>query len=190
MNRILAVLAAVGVSVVAAHGDNGIGIFGSSWDAGDMGTGRGGGIKFSTGLTPYLALEFRGSFISDFDENDPVLNDMSVIPIEADLVLRTPPLGDVLTIYAGGGAGYYVFPEYESAVPAGASGEPDIDPDDEFGYFAVGGIDIKLSKHISVFGEVRYTDVELEQAEIDDVETDFKVDLAGVGYSVGLMVSW
>lgn len=57
----------------------------------------------------------------------------------------------------------------------------DNDPDDEIGYYAVAGIALALSKGTTLFGEAKYTRVELDDAEIE---------LDGLGANAGLMVTW
>jgi hypothetical protein len=101
-----------------------------------------------------------------------------------------------LTVYAGGGGGYYIMPEFESDVAVPGSGEPDIDPDDEFGFFIVGGAELALSEQVSLFGEAKYTWLEVEELEIDDETIDLDalglddIEFTGLGINAGLLLLW
>jgi hypothetical protein len=176
---------ALGASLASAGG---IGFYGSYWDSEDPGAGTGGGVKISVPVAESLALELRGSYIQDFDKMDDIgQKDFAIIPIEADLVIQVP-LGDALTLYAGGGAGYYVTPEYESKVAVEGSLEPDIDFKDTVGYFGVGGLEIKLSDAVSLFAEAKYTWLELDEAEVDGVTVkDLNGKMDGLGANAGIM---
>lgn len=198
MRRLMVVLAVLALGATGAMAAGGFGLFGSYWDA-DGDTGMGGGIKVKGELAPNLAIEIRASYLPewDFDDDatDDAFEDFSVIPVEADLTLNFP-LADALNVYAGGGIGYYVTPEFElKGAPIGASAEPDVDLDDEFGYFAVAGIEIKLNDQVALFGEAQYRWLEIEEAEIDGSDVDLddlggSVEADGIGFNAGLLLMW
>ena len=71
-------------------------LYGSYWDAEELDEGYGGGAKLEFSLGPPLALDLRGSWIT-FDDSD-----LTVIPIEASLLLRLP-MGEIIP-YGGVGA--------------------------------------------------------------------------------------
>lgn len=193
MRKILAVLAVLALAGISASAAGGLGLFGSYWDA-DGDVGMGGGLKLKMEMAPNIALELRGSYLPewDFDEDETgdAMEDFSVIPVEADLVVNFP-LGDMLKIYGGAGGGYYVTPEFESDVAIPGSDEPDVDPEDVFGYFALGGVEIALSEQVSLFAEAQYRWVEFDEVEIDgeDVDVD-DADLTGFGANAGLLLTW
>ena len=108
MRKVLAVLSAFALATGVAAA-SGIGIYGSYWDAGDLDAGYGGGAKIKVDLGDMVALEFRGTYLPTFDPEEAADADVKVIPVEADIVLQFP-VADMLTVYGGGGVGYYVIP--------------------------------------------------------------------------------
>jgi opacity protein-like surface antigen len=198
MRKVLAVLSAFALATTVASA-SGIGFFGSYWDAGDFGDGYGGGVKFKANVAGMIGLELRASYLPSFDPPDETsdgatwqFQDAKVIPVEADIVLQFPL--DVLTIYGGGGVGYYYIPEFESKVVSGSSLEPDIDPNDVFGGFAVGGVEFALGENLAIFMEAVYRWVEIDKVTVDDEEIDLSggdtLDLSGVGVNGGVMLTF
>jgi opacity protein-like surface antigen len=188
MRKVLAVLAVLVLGAASASA-GGLGVFGSYIDTEDPGTAYGGGLKFKFDVGEMLAVELRGSYITGFepdDEFEDLLKDMILVPIEADLVINLP-MGDAATIYVGGGGGYYVIPEFEIDIAIPGSDEPDVDPDDEFGFFALAGIELNMGESVALFAEAQYRFLE------DDEDVEFGDDgvvLDGIGANVGLMFKW
>lgn len=195
MRRVLAVLAVLALGVASASAAGGLGVFGSYIDTEDPGTASGGGIKFKFDLAEPLAIEFRASYLTGFDPDDEVkdlLEDMELVPLEANLVFNLP-MGDAATVCLGGGGGYYILPEFEveSGIPGEAS--TDVDPDDEFGFFALAGIELSLNENVALFAEAQYRWLEVDSAEIDDEDVDFGDDgviFDGFGANAGLLFKW
>jgi len=112
------------------------------------------------------------------------------IPIEAGLVVMLP-LGDAVTLYAGPGVGYYSYDldlkvsEREHHRSKRTYSE-EIDLDDDFGWYAVGGLNLFLGPKVSIFAEARYTETETSLKDDDDGD-EGKFDASGVGVMCGLM---
>lgn len=166
---------AVGASVALA---NGLGAYGSYWDTKDLGPGVGGGVKFKGDLAEMLGIEVRAAGLTKFDEWEGD-DELFVIPIEAGLLLNLPLGEDVpITLYGGGGGGYAIIPEAD-----------DVDFDDDFCFYGVGGIELGLGENASLFGEVLYRVLEVGGAEIDDIEVESEedVEITGVSFNAGLL---
>ncbi|MGD9872646.1 MAG: outer membrane beta-barrel protein [Kiritimatiellia bacterium] len=169
---------ALALSAASVFAGGGIGFFGSYWDIDDSDDPAiGGGVKLKTPILPRLFLEIRGSYLVDFVEGT---DDESLIPVEAGLAIDFP-LGEQVTLFAGGGGGYYISPEYD-----------DVDMDDEVGYYGVAGVEIMLSEYIALFAEAKYTAVEFDGAEVEDLDIEFDDDaeMKGLGVNAGVMLLW
>ncbi|MBN1269736.1 MAG: outer membrane beta-barrel protein [Kiritimatiellae bacterium] len=196
MRKLLTVLAVLALSVPMALGAGGLGVFGSYWDMDDADDPAiGGGIKFKMEMAPPICLELRASYLQEFGgdiEGSDFFEDATMVPLEADVVVDFPIVPDTMTIYGGAGAGYYILPEFEGASAIPGSDEPDVDPDDEFGFFVVGGAELMLNEQVALFGEVKYTWLEIDEIEIDDTAGTLPEDFefTGLGFNAGLMFTW
>ena len=180
MRKTIVALLALAFSAGAALATGGVGVFGSYLDSEDLGPGFGGGIKFKADLAEFFAVDFRASCLTQFDEWEGD-DDLFVIPLEAGLLL-TLPLGDEVpvTLYGGGGGGYAIIPEAD-----------DIDFDDSFCFYGIGGIELGLGEGASLFAEAQYRILEVDGFEVDGDEFDFddgdEGDLSGLGLNAGLL---
>lgn len=178
MKKVLVMLVVFVVGAVAASASGSVGVFGSYLDADDPGPGFGGGVKFKADLADYFAIEFRASCITQFDDWDGD-DELFVIPLEGALIFNLP-LGDEvpMTLYGGGGGGYAVIPEAD-----------DIDFDDEFTFFGVGGLELGMGDSASLFVEGIYRVLDVDGAEIDgvDVDSDEDAEFGGFGVNAGLV---
>jgi hypothetical protein len=162
-------IALVGAASASASG---VGVFGSYLDSKDLGPGFGGGVKFSADLAEYFAIEARASCLTKFDEWDGD-DDLFMIPLEAALLFKLP-LGEApVGVYVGGGAGYTIFPEAD-----------DLDLDDSFSFFGVGGIEFGMGDSASLFAEAIYRVTDVGGFEIDGEEGDLDEDLEAGGFGV------
>lgn len=111
------------------------------------------------------------------------------VPVEAGLLLMLP-VGDVVTLYGGPGAGYYWYNINinEHSTRHGhhyrKEYDKDIDLEDDFGWYALAGVNFQLCPHFSIFGEARYTDTDTKLEDVDDAE---KIDCSGVAFQIGFM---
>jgi hypothetical protein len=159
----LAAMLALGALVPSAHA---IGVMASWWNMDDASDdGFGVGLRSKTQIVPMVAIDTRVSWIKFSDP------DVNVFPIEATGLLK---LG---MLYAGLGAGYYIFD---------ADGA---DLDNNFGWYVLGGVDVGLSS-FSIFGEVKWTMLSTDIKDVDpnlgDVPT--KLDADGIGINLGVMI--
>lgn len=178
MKKWLAVLMVFGLGAVAAFASGGFGIYGAYWDTDDLGPGFGGGVKFKAELAEYFALELRAAGITQFDdwEGD---DELFVIPLEAGLLFNLP-LGDEvpITLYGGGGGGYAIIPEAD-----------DIDYDDGFCFYGVGGVELGLGESAALILEAQYRVFEVDGASDDagDIEFSEESELTGLSMNAGLL---
>lgn len=186
-------LIAVAVSVLFSSSAFGAGIggFASRWDAKDPDDtwGFGGLLRFD--LNENLQLDLRGSYYLFEDREDDIKGELTVIPAEVALMFKIPLEGQ-FSAYLGGGLGYY----FGEAKLKGGGESFTIDIDDEVGFFALGGIEIKLGDSFSLFGEAKYTWLEFEKAklkdtgipELDGEKFDFDLKMDGLAVNIGLLL--
>jgi opacity protein-like surface antigen len=183
MRKFLVVLGVVLLSAVVASA-NGVGVFGSYWDTKDADSGYGGGAKLQMDIMPNICVEARGSYFPDFGDSSGDEIKLDIIPLEADAIIKFP-IAEKLTPYVGGGAGYYMF-EVDNNVEG-----VDISIDDEFGFFALAGLEIGLGEQVVLFAEGKYTwldaTVKAKGGGMEDEETG---TLDGFGGNAGLMLKW
>lgn len=160
----------------------GVGVYGTSMDMEDFDDrGVGGGLKFQGdfGGNENLGLEVRLGGVTDYGHDDSWL-----AMVEANLTLCIP-LADTIKGYVGGGVGYYIFPEYDVKI-GGVKFE--IDPEDDFGFFAVGGVELSLSADVALFAEAKYLNAEVDKFSVDGEDFDISDgDFGGLGFNAGLL---
>jgi len=186
------------LGAVSASAGGGLGVFGSYMDSKDPGTAYGGGGKLKVDLGKFVALEVRGSYLTNFEVEEAGVQvrfeDLALIPVEGDLVLQLPLGEKAGCLYGGGGGGYYVLPEYDLVEYDGPGGTHKYDLDDTFGFFAVAGLQLNLGDNAALFAEVQYRVVEVEGAEVDGEEVEFSdnwvVEFTGLTGSAGLLFRW
>lgn len=109
-------------------------------------------------------------------------------PVEAGVVLMLP-VNDTISLYGGPGVGYYHYDiDVKTSSKHGhhyhSEWSRHIRLDDDFGWYAVAGLKIRLAAPVSLFCEGRYTDTETSLKDDDSV----KFDCSGFGIQAGLMV--
>ena len=179
MKKMLVTCMAFALCAGAAFASGGVGVFGSYLDSDDLGPGYGGGIKFKADLAEYFALDLRASCLTQFDDWDGD-DDLFVIPLEAGLLLNLPLGNDIpISLYGGGGGGYAIIPEAD-----------DVDLDDSFCFYGMGGVELGLGEGASLFVEAQYRILEVEGAEEDGVDVDFdeNLEFTGLSLNAGLML--
>jgi hypothetical protein len=157
----LLALAALGAFSTGAHANQGI--YATWWKLDQSNDdGFGFGFRSKIQVVPLFSFDTRISYIKFSD------SDVNVFPIEATGMFK---LG---MVYAGAGVGYYIFDN------AGA--------DNNFGWYAVGGIDISLGS-FGVFGEAKWTSLSADAKDLDPDAGDIShsLDADGIGFNLGVM---
>ena len=156
-----------------------LGAFVAYWDTKDAEDEFGAGVKLQLPLDRAIALELRASIFEFKDEEGGIEVTLDVIPLEAGLIFSLAP-GKDINPYIGGGAGYYIM---DGEVKLGGM-KSDLDVDNEVGYYAVGGIEVKLGKSVALFVEAKYTWLKIKKVE--GIDADAKLD--GIGGNAGLLL--
>jgi len=156
-----------------------VGVYGSYWATDDADNALGGGAKVSFGI-----FELRAAYFSDVTaDTEPESRDfeIKVTPLEAGLVFKFAQ-GDRFTPYAGGGAGYYLLDTSR------------FDIDDEAGFYAVLGADIKGSSGLGFMIEGIYRNMEAtvrgDLNDNPDFDQEVDLQLGGLGVNAGVVWSF
>lgn len=207
--KTLACLLVLLTAVPAVHADEdfavfNLGIGGQYWDAKDIDDGNGfeedglwgGNLIIRIRPIKYLGIDIRAGVSANWEgksyrvggrryEEDETF---TCVPVEVGLIGMLP-LGPVVTLYAGPGMGYYFY-NYNYSEHSSRHGhhyrkeyDEDIDLENDFGWYAVGGATFQICRHFSLFGEVRYTDTETELEDFDSV----KIDCSGIAGQIGVI---
>lgn len=155
----------------------------------------GGSVLMRVRPCDYLGIDFRLGGLGIWDSSKwreggtkyEVDSTFLCCPFEIGLVGMLP-LSDVLTLYGGPGVGYYYYDiDIEKSSKHHHHYHSDwtehIRLEDDFGWFAVAGLNVKLAPCLSLFGEVRYTETETSMKD----NKNWKFDASGVGGQVGIM---
>lgn len=174
------------------------------WDAKDLDTiDKDGfyGANLILRLRPsdYLGIDFRTGCSGVWDaksfREDGVKYETDVtftcVPLEAGLVLMLP-LNDSVSLYGGPGVGYYIYDidiEQSSKHHHHYHEEwsKHIKLDNDLGWYAVAGLNIRLATNVSIFGEARYTDTE---TSLKHSKGDSTFDCSGFGAQAGIMIDF
>ncbi|HMP90290.1 MAG TPA: OmpW family outer membrane protein [Kiritimatiellia bacterium] len=160
---------------------NGLGFFASYWDTKDAEDEFGIGAKLQFSLDQAITMELRASIFQFEDSEGGIKVELDVIPLEAGLLFNLAP-GAEFNPYIGGGAGYYIM---DAEISAGGLSS-DLDIDNEVGYYAVAGAELKLADNIALFVEAKYTWLKIKKVE--GISADAKLD--GFGGNAGLIIKW
>ncbi|MCF7837889.1 MAG: porin family protein [Candidatus Marinimicrobia bacterium] len=185
LGLLMAVIMAAGV----AQAGNGLGLYGTYWSPADLDNAFGGGAKLQFSVAPNLTLEARAGFFPKLEDDfEGITFETMAVPVEGALTLSFPL--DAITLFAGGGAGYYIFPDGKLK---GGGEEIDFEFQSEFGFFAMGGAQFKMNEQVALFGAVKYLWLEIDEVEVDGEKIDLggdEIDLGGVMVDVGLLMQF
>jgi outer membrane protein with beta-barrel domain len=153
------------------------GVFGSYQDTQDADSGYGGGVKLD--FARFITL--RASYFGDVTSNERFANGndfkLRVVPLEAGLQYKFQPDAD-FSPYLGGGASYFLLDTNRGNI------------DDELGWFAVAGADIKTHHSFGVTLEAIYRSVDAtvhDNGSSTTVSDRVKLQLRGFGANAGLV---
>ncbi len=132
-----------------------IGVFGSYWDHKDGNGVWGAGVLL---LPASLPIEFRGTF---YERSN--IESLQISPVDVGLALGLTRLEKVKLSGAVGGSYYFVDAKSSS-------------PDNDFGWYAGGRIEVPVQQNYVVFGEVLYRGIKLDY-----------IDFSGVTFNLGLL---
>lgn len=161
----------------------------------------GGAMRMQFGLADYLAIDLAGGCMGAWEEV--TIDDgthrwkfdtnIYAIPVQGGLIARIPLLPTV-DLVAGGGAGYYwVRCEIEDHYDRRHHHRhyEDFELGDDWGYYALAGLDWSPAPGVSLYGEVRYDwltfDLKDEAKEYaEEMGMDKELSFDGIGAAVGL----
>jgi opacity protein-like surface antigen len=205
---LLALLSAV-PAVRADDGDKGYSVFNLGlgaqyWMAKDIDGDNGfdsdgmwgGNIIFRIRPIKYLGIDLRAGASANWEGETYWIDGrrykedetFSCVPLEVGLVLMMP-LGSVVTLYGGGGAGYYIY-DYNEKSYSSRHGhhyrkeyDEDTDLENDVGWYGLAGLSFQLCPHLSIFGEARYTGTETKLKDFHEV----KLDCSGAAFQAGVI---
>jgi hypothetical protein len=153
-----------------------VGAMGSYWTLEDSDNGGTWGVggKVSIPLfTEYLKPQIRAYWFPDVD--DKFDGKVDIIPVDIGPVISFNPDGEI-NPYITGGTGYVFI-----------SGEEE-DIDDDYGYYAGGGVELKALGPVEFFAEVLYRFLELDAN--DRWSDEDEVEMNGLTVNVGLQLDF
>ena len=180
------------------------GYFGSM-DTEMLGAGDivGGALEFSP--IPFFSLQLRGGYADQFEGTEAFASDImpqirttlefddfSVVPLELGIIGRFP-VAPFISVYGGGGWGYYVIPTFEAVAANDFSVSEDID--DISGWWWLAGAEAGLHP-IYVFVEAKYTHIVANDYTVDvdyfgiQGELTADIDLSGMMLLAGIRLKW
>lgn len=189
--RVLAGVLVLTAAVGSA--DNGWGPIASYWDCGDWGDDVSPGLRIALELRPGVLLDLRYTALSSqygrvAGRRTSVDDDIVEVGIAA---LRATRRCD---LYAGGGIGYHMIDGWVEGVRSDAA---DL-YDDAWGLYGVLGVDAPIcdripsinAQRVTVFAEVLYRYVSLEEADTGVRLSGAPDNMDGPGAAVGLLLRW
>lgn len=154
----LLALATLGAFSTGAHANQGI--YATWWNLDEHNDdGFGFGFRSKVQVMPLFSFDTRISWVKFSD------SDMNVFPIEATGMLK------IGMLYAGAGVGYYFFDSNN------------VDVDNNFGWYALGGIDISVAS-FGVFGEAKWTSL---STDVSNASVPTSLDADGLAFNLGVM---
>lgn len=171
----------------------------------DIGGAFGAGVAGRFRLHDFLALELRLSGYAAGDSEAVFIegegwfdNEITLVamPMEAG-ILACLPFGETVSLYGGGGVGFYLFDGQFRSEQGPLETTYDIELDDEGGFYALLGLRAQLARNAALFLEGKYTWVEtsLEQSAgfldgigIAGVEPD--LDFSGLAVNAGMIFTF
>jgi opacity protein-like surface antigen len=190
-----------------------LGTYLSYWNAKDLDdfdiSGfMGGGVVGQLQMMEQLALQFRlGGHAAGYSEDVFVEGagwfentlTLVAVPLEAGLVASLP-MGEQFSLFAGGGAGFYLFDGEFTSEQGRWKQTYDMELDNEVGFFGLIGLRYQMARNAALYLEAKYTVVETslkddlpsvvlaERTGEFPVEKD--IDLSGIAVQVGFLFTF
>ena len=153
------------------------GIFGAYQDTQDAGHGYGGGVKLDFARFITLRATYLGDITSGTRFSDSNDLKLRVLPLEAGLQYKFQPDAN-FSPYLGGGASYFLLDTNRGNI------------DDELGWFAVAGADIKTQHSFGITLEAIYRSVDTtvrDNGNSTTLSDKVNLQLRGFGANAGLV---
>ncbi len=155
MKKILASCVLLSLVVVQTATALDVGPFASRWHHKDGDAVWGGGVLL---LPATLPIEFRGTFYERSDTGT-----LQASPFDFGLAFGLTRF-ESFKIFASGGGSYYLVDAKRSS------------PDNKFGWYAGGRVEVPTQQNFAVFGEALYRGVKLDDA-----------DFSGFSFQLGIL---
>lgn len=167
-------IAVLGLALSSATAQaEGLGLFGSIWtpDVGDKTLGVGLKLREGPG---HFYLGGRATYYNRVEDAIGT-TDLRVIPVDVTVGLQAEPLEEV-NIYGGGGVSYFFLDAYDGS------------EEDEVGWLLEAGAELTITKHLSVFAEILWREIEgtHDDGDIDLDRVD--IDLDGPVINLGIVL--
>lgn len=186
--RKLALVLALALLTAAPSWASSLSVGMAHWDSSDAGSDEGIGIRVAFDLGEAVDVEIRASFFDGFARiANNARNRIEVTPVDLGLAYRFNRDARVQPYLGGGGTFLLTSASFDGGqVPL--AGGPEVN--DEFGFYAVAGLDIEATESLGFFGEVLSRHVRLDVTGNGLGVEDFQVDFAGPAAAVGVSLHW
>jgi outer membrane protein W len=176
---VLCGVAVLGLSLLAVPAKAvDFGVFGAYQDTRDADSGYGVGGKLDFGRFVTLRATYLGDVTAQENSTSPRNFKLRVIPLDAGLQYKFQPDSN-FSPYLGGGASYFLLDTNRGEI------------DDELGWFAVVGADIKTQHTFGITLEAIYRDVQSTVRDNNNGDTTISdrvnIQLRGFGANAGLV---
>ncbi|MFQ5524838.1 MAG: outer membrane beta-barrel protein [Thermoanaerobaculia bacterium] len=174
------------MSVPAWAGGIGVGI--ATWDTEQADSDEGFTIRLGMDVGENFDFEVRASFFDEFAQvASGALFRLEATPVDLGLAWHFNENGKAQPYLGLGGSFVFADAQFEGGLRPFAGG-PEVD--DEFGYYAVVGLDAAVGERLGFFAEAMYRSAKLEVTFNDFGSADFQSDFAGPAGALGLMLTW
>ncbi len=161
------------LSVAAPASAGSVGVFGSYWASGDADPVYGGGIRVGFSFLKWLELDVHGTYYGETEQEIAGTTvEFQNIPLDAGLKFNLLPEKN-FNVFFGAGATWYFLDSNVGEI------------DDEFGYYAQGGI--QFGSKTKFFAEVLYRFLE---AEVEDAGSVEDLDFSDFAINAGVNWAW
>lgn len=184
----LAVVLVLALLTAVPSWASGIGVGMATWDTETAGDDQGIGVRIGFDVNDSVAIELRASFFDAFGQAaNNALYRLEVTPVDIGFSYRFNQ-GATVRPYLGAGGTYLSNSVLFDGGQLPRTSGPEIN--DEFGFYAVAGVDVAVTDTFGVFGEVLYRQAKLNVTGNGFGFTDFQADFTGPAAAAGVMLHW